>query len=193
MATALNPDNVLVGTANGPGIYLAPVGTAFPTDAKTAPEATWVALGYAADSGVKIGQKTTSDQIKVWQSKVPVRTMVTEREVTLEFSLLEFTKANMQLYFGAKFDATGAQDAFNFDVRSDTPSYTYALLIDQRDGDNVTRICIPRATLSDAGDIEISAGGAMALPMTFAAQDDSGVLMKVLKGSATANPAKVSA
>lgn len=186
MAQALNPDNVLVGTANGPGIYLAPVGTAFPTDVKTAPAAAWVALGYASEDGVKIGQSTTSESIKSWQSKTPVRTTVTEREFTLDFTLLEFSKANMALYFGAKFDATGDQQSFSFDVRSDAPSYTYALLIDQKDGDQVTRLCVPRVSLTDAGDLEIMQGGAMGLPLTFAAQDDSGVLMKVIRGSVAA-------
>lgn len=185
-ATSLNPDNVLIGTSKGPGIWIAPAGTAEPATADVAPAAPWVTLGYLSEDGVKWSTKTDSQSIMAWQSKAALRSFITKREVMAEFSMLEVSKQNFQLYFGQKVDfpPTDTGD-FNIEVRSDAPSYTYALLLDLQDGDVVTRMYFPRASLSDAGDMEITQSGAIALPVTMAAQDDNGVLVNVTRATIT--------
>ena len=59
----LDPDQVQVGTPNGPGVYLAEVGTAPPTDTTSPWGAGWQILGYLSDDGPTIGQNTSSDQL----------------------------------------------------------------------------------------------------------------------------------
>jgi hypothetical protein len=191
-STALNPDAVLIGTSNGPGIYIAPVGTAAPTDASTAPAAAWTTLGYLSEDGVTFGTSTNSENITPWQSRSPVRTIITSRELTVDFTMLEFSAQNVALYFGGE-TPTETAGAFSMTVRSDSDVVNHAILVDVKDGDNVVRYHFPRATLSEAGDIEITQSGAVGLPVTLMAMDDAGVLCNIIKGSATAAPAAAKA
>lgn len=183
--TALTPDNVLIGTSNGPGIWIAPVGTAAPADTTTAPAASWSTLGYLSEDGVTFATSTDSESITPWQSKSPVRTIITGRELTAEFTMLEFSAQNAALYFQQEVP-TETDGEFDMTVRSDSAAKTYALLIDVKDADTVVRYFFPRATLSEAGDMEVTSSGALGLPVTMTAMDDAGVLAHIMKGAATA-------
>jgi hypothetical protein len=187
-AAVMNPDNVLVGTSNGPGIWIAPVGTKAPSDVNTAPADPWNTLGYLSEDGVKVSQATDSQNIMSWQSKTPLRSFVTSREVSLEFTMIELSKRNFQLYFGQTIDGKDESE-FNITVRGDEPAHQYAMLLDLIDGDLITRLYYPRASLSQAGDMEVTQQGAIGLPVTMAAQDDNGVLVTMMRGKKTA-PAK---
>ena len=179
---ALLPDNVLIGTANGPGIWIAPVGTAAPVDADTALPAAWSTLGYLSEDGVSFGQSVDSESITPWQSKAPVRTIVTSRELSCEFTMLEFSAQNAALYFDqpAPVETDGE---FALTVRSDVPQQMYAIVIDVKDSVSAVRYHFPRASLSEAGDLEVTASGAMGLPVTLSALDDAGVLANIFKSN----------
>lgn len=181
----LNPDSIVIGTARKSGLYIAPVGTARPAKITDDPATPWVSLGYLSDDGVKWSQSTDNENVMTWQSRSPVRSFITKREVMAEFTLLELTQRNFQLYFSQRIDfQVAASEAFDLDIRSDSPSYVYSLLMDVQDGDVINRLYFPRASLSDAGDMEVTQSGAIGLPVTMAAQDDNGILVKVQKGSA---------
>lgn len=177
---ALLPDNVLIGTAKGPGIWIAPVGTAAPTDADTVLPAAWSTLGYLSEDGVSFGQSVDSESITPWQSKSPVRTVITGRELTAGFTMLEFSAQNAALYFDqpVPVDTDGS---FALEVRSDVPQQMYAIVIDVEDTASSVRYHFPRASLSEAGDLEVTASGAMGLPVTLSALDDAGVLANIFK------------
>ena len=192
MATTLTPDNVLIGTSNGPGIWIAPEGTAAPTDTTTAPAAEWSTLGYLSEDGVTFSTSTDSESITPWQSRSPVRTVITGRELTVDFTMLEFNAQNVALYF-SQTTPTETGGAFSLDVKSDAPAQTHAVLIDVKDGDHVVRYFFPRATLSEAGDIEVTQSGAIGLPVTMSALDDAGTLLKIIKGAAVVKAAPASA
>lgn len=177
---ALLPDNVLIGTANGPGIWIAPVGTAAPTDASTDLPAAWSTLGYLSEDGVSFGSSVDSESITPWQSKSPVRTIITGRELTAGFTMLEFSAQNAALYFDqpAPVETDGE---FALEVRSDLAQQMYAICIDVKDTAATVRYHFPRASLSEAGDLEVTASGAMGLPVTLSALDDAGVLANIFK------------
>ena len=177
--TALNPVNVLVGTAKGPGIWVAPVGTALPTDTSTALDAAFSTLGYLSEDGVTFSQSTDSEEIKPWQSRSAVRTIITGRSMSLEFTMLEFNAQNLAFYFGQD-EPVATNDAWSLEVRSDGTAKTWACVIEVKDGLTTVRYAFPRATLSEAGDLEITNSGVMALPVTLAAQDDNGTLAHVI-------------
>jgi hypothetical protein len=180
----LNPDNVILGTSNGAGLYVAPVGTAPPADTTEAFGSEWAAVGYVSDDGITLGQETESETLTPWQSKTPIRTIVTGKSLTMEFALLEFTRENVALYFDAPKPAGAAGDAWSIEVRSDGGGQTYAVAISTRDGDRVINYVFGRASLSESGEIEITKSGAQALPVTLAALDDGGVLCTISAGPA---------
>lgn len=180
MATALSADDVLVGSANGPGIWLAPVDTAAPTTATDPLPVAWNTLGYLSEDGVTLSQSTTSEDIYPWQGRSPVRSMITERSLSMDFSMFEFNEENLQLYFGMPIGAEGTGDAWSLDVVSNAPAQIYSFCIDVADLDVKVRYYIPRGTLSDAGDLEITDSGVMALPTTLKCLDASGTLMSII-------------
>jgi hypothetical protein len=70
------------------------------------------------------------------------------------------------------------------DVRTDQAGHTYAVGIDSRDGNRVLRISFLRATLSDAGDMQIQRGAVVPLDVTLSALESSGSLARIQLGPA---------
>jgi hypothetical protein len=179
----LDPENVQIGTANGPGIYLAPAGTEGPEDTEEPWGEAWLVLGYLSGDGPTVGQETDSESLVPWQSKVPIRTVITSRGVSLQFTMWELKPETLALYFDADVPEAAADGSFHMQVRSDTPQHTYAVGIDSRD-ERVFRLSFTRAVLSTAGDMPITAGAAVPLEVTLSALDDAGQLADVLVGPA---------
>jgi hypothetical protein len=173
----LDPLEVMVGTANGPGIWIAPERTPAPADLTAPFEAPWVNLGYAADDGVTLGGATTSESFTPWQSKTPIRTIVTERTQTVQFIMWQLNETTLGLYFDADVPPAAA-GIIEFEVRSDAPSHTYAVCVDLLDGESQFRHYFPRANLETAGDMALTKGALVPLDVTLSALDDNGVLSK---------------
>lgn len=182
----LDPTEVQVGTANGPGIYLAPPGTPGPESVTADWTAPWKVLGYLSDDGPTIGQSTDSEDITPWQSMVPIRQVITSRQVTLQFVLWQLNPDTLALYFGTDAPEPAADGSVDMQVRTDAPQRLYAVGVDAADGDRVLRIVFPRANLTDAGDMQIQRGAAVPLDVTLSALDYGGVLADVKLGQ---NPA----
>lgn len=72
----------------GGAIYRAPLGTALPTDAKTALTEAYKNLGYASDAGVVNSNSPQSGDIKAWGGD-NVLTYQNEKTDTFAFTLIE--------------------------------------------------------------------------------------------------------
>jgi hypothetical protein len=184
MSTTLDPSEILLGLNNGPGIYLAPAGTAPPDDVTTAWATPWEPLGYLSDDGVTLGSSTSSDTLTPWQSTAPIRTVITGKELTLQFVMWQTNAQSMALWF----DVTKPADptppaALEFDVRSDQGGQLYSVGLDIQDQGLITRVVFPRAQLSDTGDVTIARGSAIGWDVTLSALDDSGVLAHIMQGT----------
>ena len=180
----LDPSEVQVGTANGPGIYLAPAGTEAPENTWDEWEAPWKVLGYLSDDGPTVGQSVDQEDLTPWQSVVPIRSVVTGRAVTLQFVLWQLNGDTIALYFDADPAAEDSDGLLEMKLRSDTPQHLYAVGIDSRDAERVFRIAFGRASLSDAGDMQITRGATVPLDCTLSALDDAGDLATILLGPA---------
>lgn len=95
---ALNATQVRSGISGS--LYMAPVGTAMPTDVAAAMAAAWKELGYLSEDGPSLEASTDKEQIRAWQSLDPVRTNLTERSMTTSFTLLQRNLNTLQLAFG---------------------------------------------------------------------------------------------
>jgi hypothetical protein len=180
----LNPGEVQVGTPNGPGILVAPVGTAFPDNTYDDFALPWRVLGYLSEDGPTVGQSTDSTDLTPWQSAVPLRSVITGRSITLQFVLWQLNPDTLGMYFDVDPPTAGADGEIDMDIRSDEPQHLYAIAIDSRDAERVFRLGFYRASLSDAGDMQISRGAVVPLDCTLSALDDGGKLAKVLLGPA---------
>jgi hypothetical protein len=112
--------------------------------------------------------------------------MITERNLAMEFSMFEFNEQNLQLYFGMEQNAQGTADSWSLNVVSNAPAQIYSFVIDVADLDVKVRYYIPRGSLSDAGDLEITDSGVMALPVTLKTLDSAGELMEIFYQKAQA-------
>jgi hypothetical protein len=183
-ATKLDPDEVQVGTPDGPGIYVAPPGTD-PPDIGDDWEAPWRVLGYLSDDGPTIGQSTDSEDLIPWQSPVPIRSVITGRSITLQFVMWQLNEITLAMYFDMDEPTVGSDGSIEMELRSDSPQHLYAVGIDSRDAARSFRIVFGRASLSAAGDMQITRGAAIPLDVTLSALDDAGVLGVVLLGADT--------
>ncbi len=95
---ALNATQVRSGISGS--VYMAPVGTAMPTDVAAAMAAAWKELGYISEDGPSLEASTDSEPIRAWQSLDPVRTNLTGRTLTTSFTLLQRNLNSLQLAFG---------------------------------------------------------------------------------------------
>lgn len=193
VSTGLNPGHVQVGTSNGAGIYIAPAGTPGPENVTDPWPAPWRSLGYLSDDGPTISMSTDSEDITPWQSITPIRSVITERGVELQFVMWELDPMTLALYFDADPPSQDSDGSISMQIRTDTPQHIYAVGIDSRDAERVLRITFPRASLSDAGDLEIQRGAAVPLDVTLSALDYGGVLANVLLGGSTSGAGSQSA
>lgn len=183
--TGLVPDELLIGTARGPGIYIAPVGTAAPATLSAAWASPWRALGYATEDGPTVANSTDTEDIMAWQSRSPLRTVITGRTVTVQMQLMQWNGDNLAVYWDVTAP-TVSDGVYTFDVRSDQSGRRHSIGVDVQDGDNQLRIVFPRVQLSAAGDMQFQRGAAALLDVTFSALETDGRLATVMGSFTTA-------
>lgn len=183
-ATALDPAQVVIGSANGPGIYVATAGTAVPALTVTAWPTPWTLLGYLSDDGPTIAQAIDTESITPWQSITPIRTIITGRALTLQFVMWQIVAQNAAMYFGQAVP-TETAGAFHLDIRSDRPQPRYAIGIDAYDGGRAYRLGFGSAVLSDNGDMQIQRSAPIPLDVTLSALSVGGLLGTLDVGAAT--------
>src|SRR5215467_1190909 len=176
----LDSNAIMLGLANGPGLWLSPVGTAPPTDLQTAFPAPWVSLGYASEDGPTVSSSTDSTDIRGWQSLGVLRSVITGRSVTVQFQLLEWNATNLGLYWDIDSPTIAADGSFEFDVRSDQAGQKHQLAVDIKDGANAARLIFPTVTLNAAGDMQFQRGALAVLDVTFSALETNGILLTVM-------------
>jgi len=98
MAAENNADQILVGS-NG-AVWVAPTGTALPTDVDGALNAAFKSLGYLSPQGPEISNGKTTNDIRAWQSFDPIATRVTEATLQVNFELMEWDSKTITLAFG---------------------------------------------------------------------------------------------
>ncbi len=89
MAT-MNASEVTLGSALASGaIYVAPQGTALPTDADTTPGAAFKLLGFTSDAGVQLNEDRSTESITAWEGRSVVYNPVTEYVEQLVFTPIQ--------------------------------------------------------------------------------------------------------
>lgn len=164
---ALNADNVVVA-ANG-AVYIAPEGTALPTDATAALNVAFVELGYVSEDGVEITPEITVEGIPAWQSLSPIRNLLTEYAITAEFTLLEWKEESLTLAFGGGVFTDNLDDTWDFLLPAPGEQTVYAMVIEGHDGTERYRLVLDRVQLEDTGAITLNKGEAAGLPVTVKA------------------------
>lgn len=167
-------------------IFVAPVGTAAPTDVSTAFGPLWKELGYVSPDGCELSPSVDSAPVEVWQSAVPVKYVVNSAACQLKFVLMQFDKEGTELYFGSSFTQAMGPDnqpingVFKLDLASTPELAEKALAVEWGDANSTSRLIIPRGMISEREGLKLTRTNAQTLGVTYEALDDDGVLGYIL-------------
>ena len=81
-------------------IWAAPVGTAEPADAATAPSIAWLDLGYTTEDGVTLTFDKSVKEIMGWQSRDPLRIIIENEPKMIGFELMQNNPITMSYALG---------------------------------------------------------------------------------------------
>lgn len=154
-------------------IYAAPVGTTLPTDASTALDNAFEALGYVSEDGVTNDNSPETENIRAWGGDV-VLTPVTGRDDTFSFTLIEVLNlAVLKLIYGST-NVTGTLTAgITINVNSKQLE-NHSIVIDMiLTDDGVKRIVIPAAAVAEVGTITYKDNEAIGYETTLNCQADA--------------------
>ncbi|MCZ0987937.1 hypothetical protein [Streptomyces diastatochromogenes] len=175
MAGFKNAEIRIAGTGN---VWWAPAGTT--VKETTALAAPWVNLGFTSSDGVKFNKKDKNDPVDTWQSMAPARFMLSDRDLTLKFQLLQMNKDTFPFYLGVPSSSivasgsTTETTAQKIDISGAPGGQDQrALAIDFTDNNGTKdlryRLVIPYGAVSEVEELSLSRSGAVKLGVTFTA------------------------
>lgn len=146
--------NVSTGKPNPAGaIYWAPAGSTLPTDATTALDAAFKALGYISEDGLTNANGIETETIKAWGGDI-VAVPQTDFTDTFQFKCIEVLNLDVLKFIYGADNVSGAL-ATGITVKanaSDKPAGIFVCDMAMRDGAK-KRVVAPNAKLTELGDI----------------------------------------
>lgn len=133
-------------------VYVAPVGTAFPTNISTAVSfaAGWRELGYVSEEGARFKFSREMNEVMAWQSYDPVRMVVKSVPKEVSFDLEQWNQFTLQLALGGGTVTEPTPDNYLYEPPAESVVDERALIIEGQDGNYKYRFCY-RKTLNSSG------------------------------------------
>lgn len=128
-------------------------------------------LGFVSEDGIVETRDRSTDDIKGWQNAATVRTVVTDGGLSYNFTLLETTKAAVELAYGSAVTQTVTEGSYVI-VPTNTGGRK-SFVIDVVDGANLKRIYIPQGEITEVGDVTYSSGEPIGYEVTLTAYPDT--------------------
>lgn len=169
--------NVGVGKPKVTGAaFIAPAKTTLPTDASTQLDAKFKGLGYMSEDGATIAEERDSEDISAWGGDI-VYTSQTSYKETIAFTPIEINPEVMRAMYGkdnVKVEEGKLSVTHNAAELPELP-----LVIETvPNSKTVTRYVVPRAKLTEKGDLSLNGSDPMGRELTFTAlPDDKGNTM----------------
>ena len=180
---AATPGFVLAATAGqATAVSLAWIGDAatavLPTTVSTALDASLKDLGYVTQDGATTSTGLTTNDIPVFGSPSPVRTLVTQETLTIALTAMESNKVTEALTTRQTLAAITVTTATMSTTRGPGRDALYSIVLDAVDGasSSAFRRVYPRVRVTNIGDAQIGYNNVVQYPFTFTAYlDNSGV------------------
>lgn len=149
-------------------LYVAPVGTTEPaTVSATLNGAFSTALGYVSEDGVSITDGKTVTPIGAMQSFYAVRQLVTGKEFSVAFTMLQTNRDTFEVAFGGgTWTDLGSGDT-QYDPPDPSVIAEYVLVFDWQDGDINNRLVVPRTSNISPVTMQLARTSAASLPVTL--------------------------
>lgn len=165
-----------VVAGNG-GLFLAPVGTALPTNESTALNAAFHDCGFSTEDGVTFGVGLDFEEIMSWQSRDATRRLHTGREFTTQIELQQWNEGNLAAAFGGGTVSEVSSGHYRFDFLGDDDNVEeFAAIVKWVDGAKDYLLVMPRATANDGGEVNLNRTSAGTLPVSLKALKPDGGL-----------------
>jgi hypothetical protein len=169
---ALDAGNVQVAATGA--IYMSTVGATAPTNSTAAWSTAWKELGYMNEDGFTENPSLDSEEIKAWQSGAIVRRVVTGSGHAFSFTAIETNNIVLDLFYPGSTltQETGPPVETKVQVKL-VNAVDKAFGFDVLDGTDRIRIVVPKARLSERGEISYKNSEPVAYPFTVSVEPDS--------------------
>jgi hypothetical protein len=157
-------DEVVVGS-NG-SVYVAPVGTALPTNIAGALNVAFKELGYVSEDGITFTNGQEIEDINAWQSFYPIRKVVTSKSTSVQFVLRQWNEDTVKLAFGGGTISRTAGVTTYLPPEPGTLDER-AMIIEWEDGSETFRLVLPRGLVSGEVESNVVRSAAADLPISF--------------------------
>ena len=176
---ALDKSNVLIGTPNQlttGAIAKAAIGTALPTDATTALNASFTDSGYVSENGLSLTPTVSTADIRDWSGTL-VRRIIQTFDGTLSWEMLQTDEESLKVAFGdenvtatAATSAHGNQLAVSLGAElPERASWVFSM----KDGDHRMRIVAPDGQITTVGEVSFTSSAAIVWPVTLSCYPDA--------------------
>jgi hypothetical protein len=173
-------DAALVEVAATGAVYVAALGATPPTNATAAWSTAWGELGYMNEDGVNETPSLDIEEIKAWQSGAIVRKVITGSGLDFAFTAIETNLKTIDLFYPGSVITQVAGPPLETKHEIKLPVATpKAFGIDAVDGTKRVRIVIPRAQISDRGEVPYRNNAPVAYPFTISAEPDSSQILAI--------------
>lgn len=179
MAT-MNANEVGVGAARATGaIYVAPNGTAAPTDAVTPIDASvYTLLGFTSDAGMTISESRSTNSISAWEGRTTVYEVVTEYTESVAFTPIQVNADVAKLIWGEGHVSVDESGNFIVEHHGETLE-PVEIVIETVPRPSIIRRYAGTFQLSERGDSANDGTQVDGRQLTFKAiADESGVTMR---------------
>lgn len=173
MPNTKTADEIVVG-ANG-SIYVAPVGSTVPASVSTPLGGEWFELGYATEDGVTWVDGKTLESIRAWQSFYDLRRIVTAKEGSLAYQLLQWNGDNVRLAYGGGTITEPVPGDYRYVPPDPADIDERAMAVEWQDGTKNYRLTFPKGMVTENVETNIVRSGGALLPITFSLLGEEGV------------------
>jgi hypothetical protein len=165
-------------------LWMAVTGSTAPTDTGTALAAAWKNMGGITEDGATIKQNVSNKKIKIYGSTATQRTLITDREYTVQVAFAETNARSQEVFFQQALNSITpgvGTGAFSLTVGSQSRQL-YAAVIDVVDGSNRLRYYMPSVEATDFGDLKIANSDEIGYQVTLTAYPNtSGVAIQIFE------------
>ena len=159
----------------GGAIFIAPLGTTLPTDATTALDAAFENVGYISEDGYTNSNSAETDAIKAWGGD-NVYNALTDKPDTFQWAMIEAgNKIVLKTVYGDDNVTGDLENGMTVRANSQEAMERAIVIETVLRGNILKRTVIPRAQLTELGDIVYKDDELVAYETTFSAHPDKAI------------------